>query len=178
MWDVTFRQPGKYVDLLVIEPLKAVQNVCILFLQLGLHGEKGDYSNIDRNSWEPRKNDLHREVAHKYLQCNMRSEQHELERSYGIRYSVLLELPYFDAARMCVVDPMHNLLLGTSKHMVDLWKSLGILSSNDYNNIQSRVDSYVCPADMGRMPSKISSSFSGSTAEQWKNWTMFFSLFA
>ncbi len=32
----------------------------------------------------------------------------------GVRYSVLLELPYFDAPRMCIVDPMHNLLLGSA----------------------------------------------------------------
>ena len=57
------------------------------------------------------------------------SEQQQIERAYGIRYSILLELPYFDASRMCVVDPMHNLLLGTAKHMLELWKSLGILSS-------------------------------------------------
>ena len=79
---------------------------------------------------------------------------------------------------MCLVDPMHNLLLGTAKHMLELWKSLGILSSKQYDEIQDRVDSYVCPRDIGRVPSKISSSFPGFTEEQWKNWTMFFSLFA
>ena len=76
---------------------------------------------------------------------------------------------------MCVVDPMHNLLLGTAKHMVELWKKLGIMTSKQYEDIQARVDSYVCPADIGHVPS---SSFSSFTAEQWKNWTMFFSLFA
>ena len=53
-----------------------------------------------------------------------------------------------------------------------------ILQAINYDEIQDRVDSYVCPTDIGRVPSKISSSFSGFTAEQWKNWTMFFSLFA
>ena len=134
--------------------------------------------NFDHSSWEPRTNHLHREVAHKYQQCNTRSEQQQLECNYGVRYSLLLELPYFDAARMCVVDPMHNLLLGTAKHMVELWKKLGIMTSKQYEDIQTRVDSYVCPADIGRVASKIASSFSGFTAEQWKNWTMFFSLFA
>lgn len=36
----------------------------------------------------------------------------------------------------------------------------------------------MCPADLGRIPSKIESSFAGFTAEQWKKWTMFYSLFA
>ena len=31
--------------------------------------------------------------------------------------SVLLELPYFDAPRMNIVDPMHNLFLGSAKHI-------------------------------------------------------------
>ena len=79
---------------------------------------------------------------------------------------------------MCVVDPMHNLLLGTSKMMVELWKSSGILTIKDFELIQSRVDSFVCPSEVGRIPSKISSSFSGFTAEQWKNWTIYFSPYA
>ena len=61
----------------------------------------------------------------------------------------------FDAARMCVVDPMHNLLFGTTKHMVELWKTIGILTSKEYDDIQAKVDSFVCPADIGRVPSKI-----------------------
>ena len=46
--------------------------------------------------------------------------------------------------------------------------------------IQQRVDSFVSPNDVGRIPSgsKITSGFSGFTAEQWKNWTIFFSLFS
>ena len=114
-------------------------------------------------------------MANQYKLCNTRSQQYKLERESGVRYSVLIELPYFDAPRMCIVDPMHNLLLGTAKHMVELWKSI---SSKQYEEIQERVDSHVCPSDIGRIPSKISSSFSGFTAEQWKNWTLFFSLFS
>ena len=38
------------------------------------------------------------------------------ESSSGCRYSVLLELEYFDSPRFLVVDPMHNLFLGTAKH--------------------------------------------------------------
>ena len=93
---------------------------CLLSFPTARFGEKGDYSNFDCSNWEPRTNRLHREIAHKYKQCITCSQQQELECDYDIRYSVLLELPYFDAARMCVVDPMHNLLLRTAKHMVEL----------------------------------------------------------
>ena len=74
---------------------------------------------------------------------------------------------------MCIVDPMHNLLLGTSEMMVELWKSSGMLSVKDFEVIQPKVDSFICPSDIGQMPSKISSSFSGFTAEQWKSWTIY-----
>ena len=32
-----------------------------------------------------------------------------------IRYSCLLQLPYFDPVRMTILDPMHNFYLGTAK---------------------------------------------------------------
>lgn len=138
-------------------------------------GEKGDYSNFNISSWPPRTNISHREVANCYLQSNTRSQQYELEREYGIRCSMLLELPYFDAPGMCIVNPMHNLLLGTAKHMIELWKSLN--SPKQYDEVQERVDSRVCSSDIGRVPSKIASSFCGFTAEQLKNWTLFFLYF-
>ena len=100
---------------------------CLHSFPTAAFGEKGDYSNFNRSSWESRSNYLHRDIAGKYQQCNTRAEQRAIERAYGIRYSVLLELPYFDAARMCVIDPMHNLLLGTAKHMTCTIKNLIII---------------------------------------------------
>lgn len=99
-----------------------------------------------------------------------------MEREFGIRYSVLSDLCYFDMPRMCIIDPMHNLLLGTAKRMVEVWKTLNILSSAYFDNIQERVNGFVTPSDMGRLPGKISSGFSSFTAEQWRNWTMYYSL--
>ena len=43
------------------------------------------------------------------------------ESSLGVRYSVLLSLPYFDTVRFTVVDPMHNLYLGSRKHVLKVW---------------------------------------------------------
>ena len=91
---------------------------------------------------------------------------------------MLLELPYFNAPRMCIINPMHNLLLGTAKHTIEVWKQNGVLDSKCFSIIQQKVDSFIAPPDIGRVPSKISSGFSGFTADQWKNWTIFFSLFA
>ena len=73
---------------------------------------------------------------------------------------------------------MHNLLLGTAKYITETWKSNGILTSNHFDIIQKKVDSFVTPTDIGRVPFKISSGFSSFIAEQWKNWIIYFSLFA
>ena len=77
---------------------------------------------------------------------------------------------------MSVIDPMHNLLLGTAKHMLSVWKSCGILDDKDFHSIQAVVDSFITPNDVGRIPSRIASGFSGFTAEQWRNWTLLYSL--
>lgn len=98
-----------------------------------------------------------------------------IEREFGCRYSVLLELPYYDIVRMCVVDPMHNLLLGTAKHMLSVWKTRGILDQHHFDLIQQKVDSFVTPHDVGRIPSRIASGFAGFTADQWRNWILLYS---
>lgn len=149
---------------------------CLLSFPTESFGDKHDCSNFDRSQWKPRTLKDHRDCANKYRLCSTRQAQKKIERESGIRYTVLLELPYFDPIRMCIVDPMHNLLLGTAKHITEIWKTMGVVS--DFEVIQRRVDSFVCPADIGRLPFKISSGFSGFTAEQWKNWVIFFSLFA
>ena len=70
---------------------------------------------------------------------------------------------------MWIIDPMHNLLLGTSKKCN--WKSNNVLTEKYFVEVQGGVD------DVGCLPSKIP-HFSGFTAEQLKNWTIYFSSYA
>ena len=85
--------------LLVIEPLKGALSACILSLQLYLVRR-----GITRTSIEVAGNPA-RDVGGKYQFFNTCAEQYAMERAYGVRYPVLLDL-YFDAARMCVIDPI------------------------------------------------------------------------
>ena len=105
------------VDLLVTMHIVVVQNVC-----KHAFGEKPDYSYFNWDEWELRTNEQHRLAAARHNNSNTTSQQKEIERETGVRYSVLLKLPYFYASRMCIIDPMHNLLLGTARHMVLTWK--------------------------------------------------------
>ena len=135
-----------------------------------------NYSGFDRAQWPPRVNHTHRDNVSKILRLTSKSKQADLESKLGCRYSCLLKLPYFDAPRMLVIDPMHNLFLGTAKHMLHLWLQKELISVAQYHCIQDNVNRMVVPSDIGRIPHKIASSFSGFTADQFKNWTTIYSI--
>ena len=101
---------------------------CLLQFPTQSFGEKPDYSNFNRSEWHFRSNEAHRLSATKHKMANTKAQQIEIEQQTSVRYSVLLELPYFDAPRMCIIDPMHNLFLGTAKRMLELWKDMNVLS--------------------------------------------------
>ena len=141
-------------------------------------GEK-DYSGFDLSKWPSRNNSQHRKNVHRILKCKTKTEQQNLESSLGCRYSALLDLPYFDPIRMVIIDPMHNLYLGTAKHVLKrLWHDNDLIDKKDYPLLQDCVDAVNVPPYLGRLPHKILSSFAGLTADQLKNWTNIFSLFA
>ena len=141
-------------------------------------GSRTDYSGYDRETWELRTKSKHLEVCRQFCSANTLAAQNELGSTHGLRYSVLVELPYFDPIRMHVVDPMHNLLLGTAKHALQTWIDLGLLSPSSFERIEERVHGLSSPRESGRLPAKISASFAGFTADQWRNWTTIFSAVA
>ena len=71
---------------------------------------------------------------------------------------------------------MHNLLLGTAKHVLSVWKSTGIIEKSRFDNIQRKVNAFITPTDIGHISGKITSGFSSFTAKQWRNWTLIYSL--
>ena len=106
-------------------------------------GDQPDYTGFDRESWPSRENATHCQYALEQRACKTQNAQKEVEQKYGCRYSVLLQLPYFDPVRMCVIDPMHNLLVGTARYMISVWKELKILKESDLEIIQAKVDAFV-----------------------------------
>ncbi len=104
------------------------------------------------------------------------SEKKSIESEFGACYSILHDLPYYDAIAS-IIDPMHCLFLGIAKKFFKVWMANDYLSSEKLQNIQDKVNSFKCPPDVGRIPHKIASKFSGLKADQWKNWTLHFSLF-
>ena len=72
---------------------------------------------------------------------------------------------------------MHNLFLGTCKHMMEVWKDRGILNQAKLSQIQTKGNNLVVPHQIGRIPIKIEAHFSGFTAAEWKNWALVYSVF-
>ena len=136
-----------------------------------------DYSGFERSSWEPRTSKDHKYNAGKHKRATTKAAQKKIEHTYGARWSELFSLSYYDAIRFVVIDPMHNLLLGTAKHVFRLWTELGVLTTTKLDELQARVETIIVPYEVGRIPLRISSGFTGFTADQWKNWTTIYSLF-
>ena len=61
--------------------------------------------------------DLHLQQVSVFEDARTASDHQQNEKKYGVRYSELLRLPYF-IVEYHVIDPMHNILLGTSKYLI------------------------------------------------------------
>ena len=141
-------------------------------------GDYPDYSGFHKTDWETRSHGLHVWYACQQKKAKTESERKSIESEFGARYSLLYELPYYNAITSCVIDPMHCLFLGIAKKFFKVWMANDYLSSEKLQIIQEKVNSFKCPPDIGRIPHKIASRFSGLKADQWKSWTLHFSLYA
>lgn len=81
---------------------------------------KKDYIGFNKNEWPERTQSTHMKWVEEILNATTVADEECLERQYGVRYSALLELPYIDIVKMHIVDPMHNLFLGTAKRVMDI----------------------------------------------------------
>ena len=137
---------------------------------------KKDYSGFERSTWQKRTDHQHRRAVRIINRCRTKASKQKKETKFGCRYSCLLDLPYFDVTRMLCIDPMHNLFLGTGKHMLSIWKDQGWLNRTQFEAIQKFVDEVSVPADIGRIPYKIQSGFASFKADQFKSWILIYSI--
>jgi len=132
-----------------------------------------DFSGVDVGV--AKNHDEHKKNALDTLKALSQSARDCLELKCGSRFTQLMNLKYYDCVRFAIIDPMHNLYLGTAKRIMQKqW--LDLLTNNDLSMIQERVDNCMYTGTIGRIPRKITSSFSSLTADEWKNWTLILSL--
>ena len=183
---VTYLLPEKFVVFLVtmltLDTLDVTLQIwdvprCYCNFGTGVFG-KHNYSGFDRASWTLRTNKRHRDDVNKTLKCSSKSERDRKESEVGCRYSSLLQLPYFDAVRMLIIDPMHNMYLGTAKTIFNkVWLQRGIVDATGLRKINDRIQSWFVPPEVqfSRLPPIMEHS-SSLTAEQWMIWVNYYSL--
>ena len=64
----------------------------------------------------------------------------------------------------------------SAKHFMKIVIERMLLSNSQFELLQHRMDRISAPATIGRIPCKIQSGFASFTADQWKNWVIYFSL--
>ena len=134
-----------------------------------------DYSGFDRETWPSRTVESHRERCLELMKQSTKTGMRKMESDLGVRHSCLLSLSYFNPVRFTVVDIMHNLFLGTGKHVFKLWVCLGLITKDVFTELERRMTRFCLPYSVGRLPINLSSNYGGFTALQWQLWITIYS---
>ena len=54
----------------------------------------------------------------------------------GAKYSVQFQLPYYDAVRFVIIDPVHLLFLGLAKKTLNVWKEKELIKDKHFALLQ------------------------------------------
>ena len=81
-------------------------------------GDKQDHSGFNRSEWELRTKNSHASYCEEIKGATCKTKLKNLEAKCGVQLSALNDLPSYEPIRFPVIDTMHNLLLGTLKHVV------------------------------------------------------------
>ena len=73
---------------------------------------KSSINELNQALWPRRSCGEHRLVAEEWRNATTQRSRDQIFHSHGVRYSVMLMLPYWQPTRHVVVDTMHNLFLG------------------------------------------------------------------
>lgn len=88
----------------------------------GGFGEKKDFAGLtDQNTWPKGDRLSHNRNCEMLKAAKSKPEYGRMSRMYGVHYSALCKLEHFDCVRFHIIDPMHNLFLGTPKYVFNLW---------------------------------------------------------
>ena len=82
---------------------------CMVQFPTACFGESPDFSNLKYDEWIPRSSQLCKEMGLRHCNASTQAAQKAIEKEYGVRYSILNELPYFNPSRMYIIDPPYFL---------------------------------------------------------------------
>ncbi|OAD70534.1 hypothetical protein PHYBLDRAFT_171283 [Phycomyces blakesleeanus NRRL 1555(-)] len=77
--------------------------------------------------------------------------------------------------RGTIIDPMHNLFLGTPKRMMDRWVDKKTIGAEEFAAMEKIAETMVLPRDYTKLTSKIGKGFPYMKADDWKSWVLVYS---
>ncbi|OAD65946.1 hypothetical protein PHYBLDRAFT_175684 [Phycomyces blakesleeanus NRRL 1555(-)] len=85
--------------------------------------------------------------------------------------SVFFCRPSFEAKILCgtIIDPMHNIFLGTSKILMDRWIDEKTIGPEEFASMEKIAETMVLPRDYTTLTTKIGKGFSYMKADKWKS---------
>jgi len=118
-------------------------------------------------------------VAHRARVAGSATQLEQYQMATGVTSSELLRLPYFKAARMTIIDPMHAIFMGLAKHTVQWLRAQRWPDTADGNRVlaamQRVLDDMELPSDTCRILNKWRSKISDLNAAQWKAFVTYLS---
>ena len=125
--------------------------------------EQKEFSQIPLRTKEK-----HREHGKQWRSCRTKERRTECVSLFGYLYTPFHDLVYCDSIRYAVIDPMHALLLGLAKHLLQILTDMNILKKSVFAAMQKRMARLRAPSELGRIPRKIDSQLSKLKADQVK----------
>jgi len=118
----------------------------------------------------------HREAAEEWRNARTKKEQARVAQSTGVKYSVLLQLDYWNPIRHVVVDSLHCFWLGICRTLMKKWRDNKWASGKALDTMQKRLNAMRVPPHVCRLLNKWASNMSGLTGHQVKAFVGCFSL--
>ena len=100
-----------------------------------------------------------------------------MEKKLGVRYTPLLDLDYYHPIKLCAIDAMHNLFLGTAKTFMRLLlKDKGtrkeLLNDDKMAIIDQRLAEFKQGLTDEWVIENMKSNMGTLTAAEWRHWTL------
>ena len=129
--------------------------------------------------WQDRDEAKNAEGAEKWKAARTPQERERVENEYGTRWSPLCRLKYFKRSRQVLLDPFHNLYLGTCKRMMELWRRLlnpttrkPLLTKDHFAEMQREAELIELPPGFEISKSKIGGHFAFMKGAEWRTWVL------
>lgn len=147
----------------------------ISFPRISSNSKQPDFSNLDVDNFNQRNKQSNLMYAQQFKNIPTHSARQQFVREHGTRWSEFHRLPYMDAVKSSVFDPMHSVWIGTCKRIVT-HIFLKHLTNQHLNEMADMCKKILLPFgyDSSSLARKINlgNGFSYMKADEWRVFTV------